>query len=93
MHVKSKSGRVFDLPDEQQTARIRSGIAEDPVARELSDLELAELRPVARPKAAETKETVSIRLSREVLAYFRGTGSEWQTRIDDVLREYVDRGK
>ncbi len=36
-----------------------------------------------------TKEAVSIRLSPEVLEYFRSTGKGWQTRIDDILREYV----
>lgn len=36
-----------------------------------------------------TKEAVSIRLSPEVLEYFRSTGKGWQTRLDDILREYV----
>lgn len=34
-----------------------------------------------------TKKLVSLRLSPEVLAYFRGTGDGWQSRIDDALRK------
>jgi uncharacterized protein (DUF4415 family) len=36
-----------------------------------------------------TKDPVSIRLSPEVVEYFKATGKGWQTRLDDVLREYV----
>ena len=38
---------------------------------------------------APTKEATTIRLSREVLAYFRGTSKGWQRRIDEILRAYV----
>jgi hypothetical protein len=31
----------------------------------------------------------SLRLSREVLEYFRGTGDGWQARMDEVLLEHV----
>ena len=36
-----------------------------------------------------TKQPVTLRLSPEVLEAFRATGQGWQTRIDEVLREYV----
>jgi uncharacterized protein (DUF4415 family) len=80
---------MLNVPDDEREARIQAGIAQDPDAPELTDQELAALRPVGRPKAAVTKEAVSIRLSPEVLAYFRSSGAGWQTRIDTVLREYV----
>ena len=38
---------------------------------------------------APTKQPVSIRLSPEVVAYFRATGKGWQGRVDDVLLEHV----
>ncbi len=38
---------------------------------------------------APTKQPMSIRLSPEVVAYFRATGKGWQSRMDDVLLEYV----
>ena len=46
-------------------------------------------RVSGRPKAEETKERITIRLSPEVIAYFRAQGKERQTRMDDALKEYV----
>ncbi len=35
------------------------------------------------------KEQVAIRFDEEVLAYFRSTGKGWQTRMNEVLKEWV----
>ena len=43
-----------------------------------------------RPTKENPKLPVSIRLSPEVVAYFKATGKGWQTRLDEVLREYVE---
>lgn len=43
------------------------------------------------PNLRPTKEQVAVRYSPEVLEYFRATGAGWQTRMDEVLREYVAR--
>jgi uncharacterized protein (DUF4415 family) len=51
---------------------------------------MVQLRPLGRLKVAVTKQPISIRLSPEVLEYFKATGPGWQTRIDQVLREYVE---
>lgn len=93
MQVKSKSGRIFNLPSEKEEEVINAGIAVDSDARELSDEEFKKLRPVGRPKAEKTKEPVSIRLSNEVTDYFRSFGKGWQTRIDEVLKDYVSTHK
>ena len=42
-----------------------------------------------RPKAAVTKERITIRLSPEVVSTFRATGDGWQTRIDVALRDWL----
>jgi uncharacterized protein (DUF4415 family) len=89
MRVKSKSGRTFELPTEEEERAINAGIADDPDTYELSDAEFSVLRPVGRPPAEVTKEKITIRLSSEVTDYFRATGKGWQTRIDEVLLEYV----
>ncbi len=44
-----------------------------------------------RPKLASRKVLLSVRYSPEVVAYFRQTGEGWQSRMDAVLREYVQR--
>lgn len=93
MQVKSKSGRVFDIPSDAETAKIREGMAADPDAHAVPDEMLRKMRPVGRPKALVTKERVTIRLSPKVTEYFRATGKGWQTRVDEALKEYVDAHK
>ena len=78
----------------------------DEDAPELTDAELAEMRPAAevlppefyalvtkrprgRPKSADTKVPVTLRLDREVVEAFRAKGPGWQTRMNAALREAV----
>ncbi len=67
----------------------------------LTDEMLSRMRPVEelhpeiprRVRGAQRspkKVPVSIRLSPEVIDYFKSTGKGWQTRLDDALREYVN---
>jgi uncharacterized protein (DUF4415 family) len=44
-----------------------------------------------RPRKPDAKVHIHIRLSPQVLGYFRATGPGWQTRIDEVLRKWVSR--
>ncbi|GAB2472203.1 BrnA antitoxin family protein [Comamonas humi] len=41
------------------------------------------------PQKAPTKISTTIRLSPEVVEFFRKTGDGWQARLDGVLVEYV----
>ncbi len=50
---------------------------------------LAERRRARGAQKAPTKEQVAIRFSPEVLAYFRGTGKGWHTRMDAALKEWI----
>jgi uncharacterized protein (DUF4415 family) len=38
---------------------------------------------------APKKIPISIRVSPEVVEYFRAGGKGWQSRVDEVLKEYV----
>jgi uncharacterized protein (DUF4415 family) len=74
---------------------------------ELTDKELAEMRPAAEvvphivararkrgergPQKAPTKQVVTIRLDREVLGHFRSSGPGWQTRVNDILKRVATR--
>lgn len=49
------------------------------------------LKPRGRPKAAQTKLSVTVRYSHEVVEYFRSTGPGWQARMDEVLKKWVAR--
>jgi hypothetical protein len=40
-----------------------------------------------RPKAETTKDAVSLRLDRDVIAHFRRSGHGWQSRINAALRK------
>jgi uncharacterized protein (DUF4415 family) len=42
-----------------------------------------------RPKSENPKEQVSIRFDAAVLAAFRASGEGWQTRMNDVLRDWL----
>lgn len=90
MRVKSKSGRVFKLPTAEEESAIQTGVAEDPDTYELTDTEFRQLKRIGRPPAATTKERVTMRLSRDVVARFRAAGPGWQTRIDAALKEWLE---
>lgn len=74
--------------------------------RELTKADIARMRPATevipeiveawrrsrgRPPKATTKQQITLRLSPEVLAFFRRQGRGWQTRVDEVLSRYVKR--
>ena len=44
---------------------------------------------VRGPQKSQTKVPISIRLSPEVVDYFKSTGQGWQSRMDAVLQNYV----
>lgn len=48
------------------------------------------LKRRGRPPKVAAKEAINIRLSPEVLEYFRAQGPGWQTRIDQALKEWVE---
>nr|WP_315259074.1 BrnA antitoxin family protein [uncultured Duganella sp.] len=42
-----------------------------------------------RPAGSGTKISTTIRFDAEVLAAFKATGEGWQTRMNDVLKEWL----
>jgi uncharacterized protein (DUF4415 family) len=43
--------------------------------------------PVQKPVIPNAKETVSLRIDRDVLEFFQESGPGWQDRINDALRK------
>ena len=64
---------------------IARAVAEDPDAAPL-DIDWSKAEVVLPPK----KQAVSIRLDEDVLDYFRAQGPGYQTRINAVLRHFVE---
>lgn len=92
MLLKTKKGRLLELPSADEDAAITKAALADPDAPPISEEEWEENRPHirrGRPCAEVTKERVTIRLSPQVLAAFRATGKGWQTRMDKVLVDFV----
>jgi uncharacterized protein (DUF4415 family) len=70
---------------------------------ELTKADIAEMRPFAEvlpelakklrgargPQAAAKKVSTTIRLSPEVVGFFKRGGRGWQSRIDEALKEWV----
>jgi len=48
---------------------------------------------VRGPQKAPTKERITIRLSRDVVARFRATGEGWQSRVDAALQDWLKKQK
>lgn len=42
-----------------------------------------------RPTGSGSRTQTTVRISNEVLAYFKASGAGWQTRMDAVLKKYV----
>jgi len=67
----------------KDAAVVRGGGA--PAVREALGKRRARRGPQKRP----AKVAVTVRYSPEVVDWFRATGDGWQTRMDEVLKEWV----
>lgn len=89
----------FDEDDIEWTAEMQAAARPGPeVLREqLGDEAAAALlkrKPGQRgPQKAPTKQSVTIRLDREVVEFFKRDGKGWQSRINDVLKRVAARGR
>ena len=101
-YIKLADGRLVEIPTPEEEAAINAGIAADPDTYELTEEEMARLKPIdtpthqlkgvkGRPRAEITKDRITIRLAPEVTSYFRSTGKGWQTRIEAVLKAHIEK--
>jgi uncharacterized protein (DUF4415 family) len=49
------------------------------------------LKPRGRPKSADARQAISLRLPPDTLARWKATGPGWQTRMAEVLSQAVGR--
>jgi len=80
----------WEALDQLSDKEIEAAVADDPDAAPL-DVDWSNAKLVTPPK----KTAMSIRLDDDVLEFFRQTGPGYQTRINAVLRHYMEhrRGK
>lgn len=84
------------IPSPQEDAAIRAGITADPDTHELTAEDLARMHPLprpGRPRLERPKVPVTMRVDADVLDAIKASGTGWQTRVNQVLREAVKRGK
>ena len=83
------------IPTTEEDRTITAAAKADPDALPLTSKQLKAMVPMralrGRPISANRKLLVSVRYSPEVVAYFKSTGEGWQSRMDGVLRKYVER--
>ena len=64
-------------------------------ANEFPELMAALYPKRGRPKGSvkpDTKQQVSLRLDKDIIAHFRATGAGWQSRINAALRRELGAG-
>jgi len=86
---------VIAMPSVAEDKAITAAAQSDPDAKPMTPKQLKAMVPLrsirGRPKSPNRKLLVSVRYSPEVVAYFKATGEGWQSRMDGVLRAYVER--
>ncbi|MGQ8878796.1 BrnA antitoxin family protein [Delftia sp. NA_296.1] len=83
-------------PTAAEDAAIARGIEQDPDTMEITGDMLAEMQPLARrgrPPLEQPKLSMTMRVDADVLMAIKATGAGWQSRVNEVLREAVKRGK
>jgi uncharacterized protein (DUF4415 family) len=82
------------IPTAEEDKAITAAAKSDPDAQPLTPKQLKSMVPIqalrGRPKSEHKKLLVSVRYSQEVVEYFKSTGDGWQSRMDGVLRKYVE---
>ncbi|MBP8168842.1 MAG: BrnA antitoxin family protein [Azonexus sp.] len=76
-------------PTDAEDVAINAAALSDQDNQPLSADQLAQFKRKPGRPAGSSKEQVTLRLDAEVLETFRATGSGWQTRINDVLKDWA----
>lgn len=91
--VETRSGRIIIRPSQAEDAAITAAALSDPDALPLTDTKLKAMRTMGRPRIANPKAAVTMRIDTDVLEALRSSGPGWQTRVNALLRDAVVRGK
>ena len=85
---KLKAGTIVPTPEED------AGIAADPDTYELASSDFAQMRPLrGRPRVSRPKAALTMRVDADVLDALKASGPGWQTRVNELLKSAVRRGR
>jgi uncharacterized protein (DUF4415 family) len=82
---KTDWARVDAMTDED----IERAMRDDPDWKDFMDIDWSKAKMVIPDK----KKAISIRLDPDIIDFFQATGKGYQTRINAVLRHFVDEQK
>ena len=84
--LTNKDGDVRELMyNDIQSMRPADQVLPDDLLTSLPKRKIGERGKQKQP----TKILVTLRYSHEVVNYFKSTGSGWQTRVDQALKEWI----
>lgn len=92
-YLTLRDGRKIILNTPEEDAAITAAAQSDPDAQPLTDAQLTAMRPMGRPRIANPKAPLTMRIDADVLQALRSSGQGWQTRVNALLREAVTTGK
>ncbi|MCI5150479.1 MAG: hypothetical protein D3916_14020 [Candidatus Electrothrix sp. MAN1_4] len=84
-----KSETDWQRVDAMSDESIAEAVETDPDARLLDADDFKKMRRRG-PQKAPLKDRVTIRLTPDVVAFFKNQGKGWQTKVNEVLQNYVD---
>lgn len=84
--------RKIIMPTPEEDAAITAAARSDPDALPLTSEQLAQFKPMrarGRPRSGNNKVPTNVRYDIDVLEVFKSKGEGWQTRMNDVLRDWT----
>ncbi len=85
-HLKMK----IEIPTPEEDAAIHAAALSDPDNLPLNDHELSLFRRYeGHPQGYAAKVSTTVRFDADVISAFRASGKGWQTRMNDVLRDWL----
>lgn len=88
---KLKPGTIIPTPEED--AEITAAAMSDPDAIPFTDAEWEAVKPLVRigrpPSTGPLKVPTTIRFDADVLAALKASGKGWQTRVNEVVRNWL----
>jgi uncharacterized protein (DUF4415 family) len=89
--LRAKQARGEDKSDWKRAAAMTEAEIEAAIADDPDEVEMAVDWSQASVKLPQPKATLNMRIDHDVLEFFRRQGKGYQTKINAVLRSYVEQ--